>query len=125
MIQAIMCVGAGSMVGGIARYLISKLINESTTSSFPWSTFVVNLIGCLLIGIFCGIFERGNLLNPHLRLFLTVGICGGFTTFSTFINESYQLLRFDNILYFSLYAGLSVALGLLMVYLGFALIKLL
>lgn len=124
MMKAIFVVGLGSCAGGVFRYLLSKLINESTTNSFPFGTLVVNLIGCLAIGIFYGLFEKGNLMNVNVRLFLTVGLCGGFTTFSTFMNESFQLMKMDNILYLCLYAGLSIVLGILMVYLGNVLIKL-
>jgi CrcB protein len=83
----------------------------------------VNILGCLLIGIFYGLFDRGALLNPNLKLLLTVGFCGGFTTFSTFMNESLHLFRSDNILYGALYAGGSVFIGLLAVFVGSQLIK--
>jgi CrcB protein len=74
------------------------------------------MLGCLLIGLFYGLTE--NSLSPNLRLFLTVGFCGGFTTFSTFANESLQLFKTGNIWLFSLYAALSVFFGILAVYAG-------
>ncbi|HSK12429.1 MAG TPA: fluoride efflux transporter CrcB [Phnomibacter sp.] len=118
-------VGSGSFLGGVARYLASRYIHSSMLSSFPYGTFWVNITGCLLIGLIYGIFERSG--NPHTdwRLFLTVGFCGGFTTFSTFANENMSLLRDGNYFNFALYTGLSVFLGLLAVYAGNFIIKIL
>ena len=73
--------------------------------------------------LFYGLFERGNLMNPNLRMFLTVGFCGGFTTFSTFMNENFQLIKDDNFFYLSLYVGLSLFVGFIMLYLGYSLVK--
>lgn len=124
MLKTILIVGAGSFTGGILRYLLSKLIQQfSVIYSFPISTFTVNIIGCFAIGLFYGLFERNSLMNSDLRLFLTVGLCGGFTTFSTFINENYLLVRDGNFFYFMLYISLSILIGLIMLYLGYLLIK--
>ena len=84
---------------------------------------MVNELGCFAIGMFYGLFERGNLMNPNLRMFLTVGFCGGFTTFSTFMNENFQLIKDDNFFYLSLYVGLSLFVGFIMLYLGYSLVK--
>ena len=90
--RAVLFVGAGSFLGGVARYLLSRLIQSHVASGFPWGTMTVNVAGCLLIGLLYGCMERAGWMNPELRLFLTVGFCGGFTTFSTFIHENYILL---------------------------------
>lgn len=124
MLKTLFFIGSGSFIGGIARYLISKMVQNSVASSFPYGTLVVNLVGCLLIGLIFGISERTNLISDEWRIFLTIGFCGGFTTFSTFANENMILLRDGNFFYFSLYTGLSVFLGLFAVFFGNALTKL-
>jgi CrcB protein len=124
MLKTLLIIGSGSFLGGIARYLTSRLVQNSIVSAFPYGTMVVNLLGCLLIGLVFGISERTNLINDEWRIFLTVGFCGGFTTFSAFANENVTLLRDGNFLYFALYTGLSVFLGLAAVFFGNALTKL-
>lgn len=121
--RAVLFVGAGSFLGGVARYLLSRLIQSHVASGFPWGTMTVNVAGCLLIGLLYGCMERAGWMNPELRLFLTVGFCGGFTTFSTFIHENYILLDGGHFLLFALYSILSFALGLLAVYLGISIVK--
>ncbi|MCH3981828.1 MAG: fluoride efflux transporter CrcB [Prevotella sp.] len=123
MIRSILFVALGGAIGSVCRFLISKAIQGSLFTAFPWGTMVVNLLGCFLIGAIYGLFDRGALLDPHLKLFLTVGFCGGFTTFSTFMNEDLHLFREDNILYGALYAGGSVTLGLLAVWIGIQIVR--
>ena len=92
--------------------------------SFPLGTWIVNILGCFAIGLFYGLFEQAHLMNSHLKLFLTVGFCGGFTTFSTFMNENLLLIRDGNFYYFALYTGLSLLIGFLMLMAGYSLVKL-
>jgi len=123
MLKTLFLIGSGSFLGGIARYLTTKFVQNSFASAFPFGTMVVNLLGCLLIGLIFGISERTNLINDEWRIFLTVGFCGGFTTFSTFANENMTLLREGNFFYFAAYTGLSVFLGLAAVFFGNSLTK--
>ena len=123
MLKTLLYIGIGSFLGGIARYLMSRAVQNSIASAFPYGTMAVNLLGCLLIGFIFGISERTNILNDEWRIFLTVGFCGGFTTFSTFANENMTLLRDGNFVSFALYTGLSVFLGLVAVFFGNAVTK--
>jgi CrcB protein len=99
------------------------LVSRLYPFQFPLGTFSVNLIGCFLIGAFVGLAEKGNILSPETRLFLITGICGGFTTFSTFSYDNIALLKSGEWFFFLLYIFGSVILGLLATYLGLLLIK--
>lgn len=85
---------------------------------------MVNILGCFLIGLVYGLIDRGFQLNDHVRLFITVGFCGGFTTFSTFMNENYLLLTGSQHLNMVLYVLASTLGGFLMVYLAYRLTRL-
>lgn len=122
MIQ-ILFIALGSAIGGVARYLLSKIISDNTTGAFPWSTFVVNILGCFIIGIVYGLLARGLNMSDNMRLFLTVGFCGGFTTFSTFAHENYLLFVSGNVLCVAAYAALSFFVGIVMAYAGHALVR--
>ncbi|HEY3369493.1 MAG TPA: fluoride efflux transporter CrcB [Prolixibacteraceae bacterium] len=118
MLKSILIIGLGGFIGTVARFLISRYFQMTVSSVFPWGTFIVNIVGCLLIGLIYGISEKGDVLSPDVRLFLTVGICGGFTTFSTFSNDSFLLMRDQEWLRFALYTSLSVFAGLMAVFAG-------
>jgi len=124
MLRSILIVGFGGFIGTVARFLTSRYFQENIASVFPWSTFTINIIGSLLIGIFYGISEKGDFMSPDFRLFLTVGICGGFTTFSTFSNDAFLLLKQEEWLRFAFYTSMSFFLGLVAVYFGRIIIKL-
>ena len=115
---------AGSGLGGVLRYLVQKLFIDAGYVNFPTGTFVVNILGCFLIGLFNALAEKNNLISTELRLALTTGFCGGFTTFSTFANENMNLLRNGDYTYFSLYMIFSVMLGIGAVILGINTVKL-
>ena len=120
MFKNTLMVGIGSFVGGVLRYLVSLLMKWSG-NGFPWATFTVNLLGCLLIGLLWGWGSR--LLSPQWMLLLSVGLCGGFTTFSTFSKESLMLLQGGSYWMFALYIAGSVVLGIGATAIGWQLTK--
>ena len=123
MIKNFLLVGLGGGVGSIARYLTQKWFNENYPQPFPWGTFVVNILGCFLIGIIYAATEKTSVLSPQTRLLLATGFCGGFTTFSTFAFENMNLLRTGDAIYFLIYALASVILGIGGVFAGVAFMK--
>lgn len=123
MIKSILIVGCGSFVGGALRYLLSTLMKNESASSFPIGTLLVNILGCFLIGVIYGLFVRYSTTSHMLCLLLTTGFCGGFTTFSTFANESLQMLQAGNVGGFIGYVAASVILGILLVLFGYNLVK--
>lgn len=124
----LLAVFLGSGLGGVCRYLLSKIIQTHCAAGlFPWGTFVVNVAGCFLIGLFYGISDNSGIsgmLSPQLRLMLTVGFCGGFTTFSTFVNENYLLFQSSNFLLVCGYVAASIIVGFLLLYTGYAAVQL-
>ncbi len=108
----------GGGLGSVFRYALHLLINgRGIVSGFPWSTFTVNILGSFLIGLFYALSTRLNITH-ETRLFLTVGLCGGFTTFSTFSNECLHLLRTGLYGTFASYIILSIIIGILAVLAG-------
>jgi len=123
MIKTLLLVGTGGFLGSVSRFLASRYMQISFPSAFPYGTFLVNITGCLLIGLIYGFSERSSLLTSEWKLFLAVGFCGGFTTFSTFANENLALLRDGEFFYFILYTGLSVFLGIAATFIGVLITK--
>jgi fluoride exporter len=119
----ILLVGFGGFIGSICRFLISALLAAPTSLSFPYGTFLVNLLGCFIIGLIFALSERSNILSPEFRIFLTAGFCGGFTTFSAFSLESIQLAQASNLGVAGLYIGLSIMCGLAATWAAMSLVK--
>ena len=117
-IRNIIAVGAGSFIGGIARYLVS-LAMKGISKVFPWATVLVNLIGCLIIGLLWGFLSRNASESTSWGLFLTVGLCGGFTTFSTFSKEALTMLQAGQIWGLASYIAFSILAGIALVALGY------
>lgn len=117
--RTLLFIGGGSFLGGIARYLVKvgcgKLFPAAT---LPLGTIVANVAGCFLIGLFYGIASRHTTMSQDMLMFLTVGFCGGFTTFSTFMNENMSMIQGGELFNSLLYAVLSLVLGLAFLYLG-------
>lgn len=104
-------VGAGGMIGSVCRYLFG-LLPIKAQSGFPINTLLINIIGAFCMGLAVAFFEKKGNLNPQLLLFLKIGICGGFTTFSTFSLEAVKLLQNGKFILALSYAVLSLTLCL-------------
>ncbi len=115
--------GLGGFIGTCLRFLTGKFAHFVTSSPFPWGTFAVNIIGAFIIGIFFGLAEKTHLISPSMNVFLITGFCGGFTTFSSFSEDIFLLIQQKHWAYFGLYVGLSLLLGVLLVWLGRSLVK--
>ena len=107
----------GGGLGSVLRFLISKTFNPYFQTFFL-GTFLANILGCLLMGFLLGLSFKGQTLSQHQFFALTTGFCGGFTTFSAFAFEKYELLNNGAYWQFGLYLGSSIILGLLAVALG-------
>ena len=109
----ILAIGIGGALGALARYALGGAVHRVIPGAFPYGTFVVNLLGCLLFGLVIGLAESRFVAGPATRAFLLVGVLGGFTTFSSFTFESFELLRSGEFIRASLNVLGQVALGLL------------
>ena len=126
MLKSLLIVGTGSFIGGAMRYLLStSYIKNMYGQTFPWGTLVVNLLGCFVFGIIFALFSKHNSTDNTFCLLLTTGICGGFTTFSTFANESVQMIQNGNIGEFIGYMATSVIVGIALIALGYWIVKVL
>jgi CrcB protein len=112
-VKPILVIFLGGGIGSVCRYLAGLSITRQLPTAFPAGTFIINITGCFLIGLLYGIADRHSWLTVEWRLFLMTGICGGYTTFSTFSYEAISLVRQGNYTYFLLYVTLSVVVGLL------------
>ena len=122
--MTITMVALGSALGGMMRYLVALAFEGA--KGFPWATLSVNVSGSFLIGLFSGFIAKqwgGTTTGEMIRGFAVVGICGGFTTFSTFSNETFRLLQANAWLSAALYAMASIFAGLLAVFLGYLISK--
>ena len=115
--QAIIWVALGGALGAVGRYLVG--LSLKTASGFPWATMSVNILGSLLMGLVIGWLSRQNGGSDVLRLFVAVGILGGFTTFSTFSMDLFTLLERRDIAATMLYLGGSLLGGLVAFIIGF------
>lgn len=122
MFKDVLMVAIGSFFGGGMRYLVSNLTNRIYSHSFPLGTFLVNVLGCFLIGLLYGYAEKHTEMSAGMLLLLTTGFCGGFTTFSTFINES-AILGKSQMLLSILYMALSLLVGMVLLFVGKSIIR--
>lgn len=108
----ILLIAIGGALGSIARYLLTTAVYRITPHAFPFGTFAVNAIGCIVLGLVVGAAEQRVVLTAGGRAFLLVGVLGGFTTFSTFALENVQLLRTGDVAYAALNTAGQVLVGI-------------
>lgn len=123
MLRTILFVGTGGFIGSVMRYLVQIWIEKGLTSTFPLGTLLANIAGSFIIGIVFALAEKGDLMNAEWRIFLAVGVCGGFTTFSSFAYNNFIMLKENAFEQFFLNVGGSLFLGILAVYLGVILVR--
>lgn len=122
--KALILVFIGGGSGSIARYLLGKLLNSSN-NGIPYGTFAANILGSLLIGVILGWALKNNSLSSQTTLLVATGFCGGFTTFSTFAYENHALLKSGDFMTFAFYAITTFTVGIIAVFGGMELAKLL
>ncbi len=121
--KEILIAGAGGFIGTAARFLIGRWTGGWWSGPFPLGTFLVNIIGCFLIGLFFGLIERLGLTSGHHNILLITGFCGGFTTFSAFANEMWVMIGRGQWGVLAFYLAASIIMGIGLVWLGRLLVR--
>ena len=117
-------IGIGGFIGSVSRYVLNGVVrNILGKPYFPFGTLAVNIIGCLLIGFLGGFSENRQVFSPEIRLFIFIGLLGGFTTFSTFGYEVFNSLKGGHMMFFFLNIVLHLILGIAAVWFGYSLSK--
>ena len=123
MLRTILIVGTGGFIGSILRYLVQYFVEKGMNSSFPLGTLIANVAGSFIIGIVFALAEKGHLLSAEWRIFLAVGFCGGFTTFSAFAYNNFTMIEEQSYLQLLLNVGGNLFLGIVAVYLGLIFVR--
>ncbi len=124
MLKTIIYIAIGGAFGSVLRFFMAIFINKYWSNNFPLATFLTNILGCFLIGLFIGFLEKNNLKDSNLKWILITGFCGGFTTFSTFGYENLTLFQNQNTFLAFLYIGSSLFIGIMAVWFGLFMNKL-
>lgn len=114
---------AGAAIGGLMRYVIADVVQRNSKILFPFGTLAVNITGSFLLGFIIFVLGEREIISAEMRLFLTIGVCGGFTTFSTFSYETLELIKQAEFFYASVNIVSNVVLTLIAVYLAYLLSK--
>ena len=122
MFRTILIVGTGGFIGSVMRYLLQVFIENKLLSTFPLATMIANIAGSFLIGIVFALAEK-QIMNYEWRIFLSVGICGGFTTYSAFAFNNFNMIKEHTWNQLFLNIGGTMILGILAVYLGIILVR--
>lgn len=112
-------IGLGGFLGSISRYWLSTLVHKHAGMDFPYGTLTVNIIGCFAMGLLMTMFQEHFVENPNVRLFLIIGILGGFTTFSSFSFDTLALMKAGNFLSAGVNVVVSVTACLSATWIGY------
>ena len=123
MIRTLLLIAFGGGIGSVLRYLTSVVVQKYYANIFPLATLLTNVLGCFIIGILMGLFEKNQVVTSDLKWLFVTGFCGGYTTFSTFGYENISLFQNNNSALAFLYIGGSVFMGLFAVWMGLILTK--
>jgi fluoride exporter len=123
MLRTVFIIGTGGFIGSVLRFLVQIFVERNLSSTFPYGTLVANIAGSFLIGIVYALTEKGTLMSPEWRIFMAVGLCGGFTTFSSFSYNNFTMISEQTFLQLILNIGSNIFLGIIAVYLGVILIR--
>lgn len=123
LINDLFIVAIGSSIGGSGRYMVSVLLQNKVNTLFPFATFIVNFIGSFIIGLIFFYSEKNWTFSPKIKLLLTTGFCGGFTTFSTFSLEVFKLLQMEEYKMAGIYIFLSLLVSVLSIFLSYWVVK--
>ena len=123
MLRTILIVGTGGFIGSVLRYLVQYVVEKGMNSSFPLGTLIANVAGSFIIGIVFALAEKGNLLSAEWRIFLAVGFCGGFTTFSAFAYNNFIMIEEQSYVQLLYNVGGNLLLGVVAVYLGIIFVR--
>ena len=121
-IKSLILVFVGGGLGSSIRYLIAKCSNKNLIS-FPFGTSISNLVGCFIIGLLIAYYDKNDIPKKDIFLFISIGFCGGLTTFSTFMVDVFYMLKNENIQYLLTYFSINFFVGFFFIYLGFSLLK--